>query len=216
MSIGSEGNALIRDSFGASLTSPRDTVFDDDEDDDPLTPRFFRQAPPPNLVPLNARRHTFSAASSLPTPPDESTPPDSAEFQQLDDTQIPLDLPPPPELPPHYCAHLGEDELRLISTVHLEENHPAAAFFSQMISSALSPMQDAAGAQNTDVPEQMTGGKKLRVTLTTGGQRVNQNGTGPLFIRLGRGGKVEGRIEVGKVDHVTALEVAVGARPYID
>ena len=201
MSIGTEGNAFIRDSFGASPTSPR--VFEEEEDVDPLVPRSFRLAPMPNLVPLSGRRHTFTATSAPPTPPD------SEEMQHFDDTQMLLNLPTPIEMPPNYNAHLGQDELRLISTVHLEENHPAAAFFSQMISSALSPVNDTVGLQETDVPEQTAGGKKLKMTLTTGGQRVNPNGTGPLFVRLGRGGKIEGRIEVGKVDHVTALEVAV-------
>lgn len=205
MSIGTEANAFIRDNFGASPISRMPRVFDDeDEDDDPLVPRYFRPAPQLNRVPLTGRGHSVSEATPPPTPPD-------SDELHLDDTQALLDLPPPPEMPPNYCAHLGRDELRLISTVHLEENHPAAAFFSQMISSALSPAQDTVGTQETDVPEQSTGGKKLKVTLTTGGQRVNSNGTGPLFIRLGRGGRVEGRIEVGKVDHVTALEVAVSA-----
>lgn len=38
---------------------------------------------------------------------------------------------------------------------------------------------------------------------------MNDNGTGPIFIRLGRGGVVEGRIDVGKVDHVIGLEASV-------
>jgi hypothetical protein len=38
---------------------------------------------------------------------------------------------------------------------------------------------------------------------------MNANGTGPLFIRLPRGGDIAGRIEVGKADHGTQLEISV-------
>jgi len=203
LSISAEANRYVRDTFGSS---PHD-VFDEEEDDDPLIPRSPRSPPTPNLIPLSTRRHTMPIRTS--TPP---TPPDSdASHTDLTgiDMRLPLDLPPPPEQPPGYSAHLAQDELRLISTVHLEENHPAAAFFSQMTSTALSPVQPAASLPTENPVEQETGGKKLKLTLTSVGERVNPNGTGPLFIRMTRAGKIQGRIDVGKVDHVTHLEVSV-------
>jgi hypothetical protein len=39
---------------------------------------------------------------------------------------------------------------------------------------------------------------------------MNTNGTGPVFIRLPRGGDLAGRIEIGKADHAIQLEVSVG------
>lgn len=38
---------------------------------------------------------------------------------------------------------------------------------------------------------------------------MNGNGVGPIFIRLPRGGEIAGRVEVGKVDHATRLEIAI-------
>lgn len=204
LSISAEANSYVRDTFGSSPSRITD-VFAEDEDDDPLTPRSPRSPPVPNLIPLGTRRYTMPTTSP-PTPTDSD-----ASHTDLSgiDMRLPLDLPPPPEQPPGYSAHLAENELRLISTVHLEENHPAAAFFSQMTSTALSPVQPAAVLPPVDPVEQETGGKKLKLTLTSGGERVNPNGTGPLFIRMNRHGKITGRIDVGKVDHVTGLEVSV-------
>lgn len=144
-----------------------------------------------------------------PSPPDSD---DSGPAIEMDSTQVILDLPPPAELPPGYSAHLAEDELRLISTVHLDQNHPAASFFSQMTSNALSPLQANSGlpgGSGSGPTEQSTGSKKLKLTLTTGAERTNISGSGPMFIRMNRGGKIEGRLELGKVDHVTGLDVAV-------
>ena len=38
---------------------------------------------------------------------------------------------------------------------------------------------------------------------------MDDAGTGPIFVRLGRGGTVEGRIDVGKVTYGLGLEVSV-------
>lgn len=209
-SLRTEASRLVRDNFAISPSSFRETVFKEDEtdDDDPLSPRIRRPAPPPNLIPLGTRRNTMPHLYRPPTPADS----ESSEPQiELDTTQAILDLPAPPELPPGYSAHLAEDELRLISTVHLDQNHPAAAFFSQMTSTALSPIQatgDLPGSTEQSV-EQTTGGKKLKLILTSSAERTNTNGTGPLFIRMKRGGAIEGRLEIGKADHITGLEVAV-------
>ena len=140
--------------------------------------------------------------SSNPYPP--FSPEDSSRIRTT------VDLPPPPtEGPPIYSPHLACDELRLISTVHLDQNHPAAAFFSAMTASALSA--NPLTSTPHEGAEQSSGGRKLKVFIKNGGERLNSQRTGPLFVRLGRGGVVEGRIEVGKVDHATGLEVSVSA-----
>ena len=139
-----------------------------------------------------------------------------AENPLEDITQIPLDLPHPPEQPPGYSAHLAQDELRLISTVHLDQNHPAAALFSQMTSAVLSPLQTESDSPSSPPAEEIIGGKKCRMIITTGVEHINANGSGPAFMRLRRGSKVEGRIEIGNVDHVTGLEIAVCALVDLD
>ena len=130
---------------------------------------------------------------------------DASQLDPLTPAQEPLQLPPVSldELPA-YSPHLARDELRLISTVHLDQNHPSAAFFSMMTASAISANPLASPPPMTD--EQTTGGKKMRVTITCGAERTDN---GPMFIRIGRGGVIEGKIQLGKVDHGTSLEVSV-------
>ena len=195
------GQQLVRDYFGSPPSARHEGTVEEGEedDDDPLVPRALR--PPPSL-PL--RRATLPALPRFEPPPPEDPPDGSANSAQL-----PLELPPPPpNTLPAYTPHLARDELRLISSVHLDQNHPAAAFFSAMTTSWVNRVTQAAseGAQSEEL---MTGGKKLRVVITRGGQRMNENGTGPIFVRLDRGGVVEGRVEVGKVDHAISLEATV-------
>lgn len=176
---------------------------DNDDDDDPLVPRPLRELASPTLRPL--RRATFSAPPSRPStpPPHENEPLSTGPTAQL-----PLELPAPPasELP-SYSAHLAHDELRLISTVHLDQNHPAAAFFGALTNAMTSGMSRAREVDQ-EAPI-TTGNKKLRVTLLRGAERMNSNGTGPIYARMGRGGTVSGRVSVGKVDHATRLEISV-------
>lgn len=122
-----------------------------------------------------------------------------------------IDLPaPPPNALPAYTAHLGPQELRLISTVHLDESHPAASFFAALANNSVSagpvPPVDP---QREQPSEYSTGGKKMKVYVNRGGMRMNQANTGPLYIKVGRGGRIEGRVEIGKADYGTNLEVAV-------
>lgn len=122
-----------------------------------------------------------------------------------------IDLPaPPPNSLPAYSAHLGPQELRLISTVHLDETHPAASFFAALANASVSAGPVPPVDPQREQPEEYsTGGKKMKVFINKGGVRMNQTHTGPLYIKVGRGGRIEGRIEVGKVDMATSLEVAV-------
>ena len=199
------------------------TTFGDDEDD-PLVPRLLRA--PPERVPRPLRRQT----DPLPSHPAPSAAPENAPIEEestentteaeqtetagvvqarldpLAQGQATLELPgAPADALPSYSPHLARDELRLISTVHLDQNHPAAAFFSAMTASAITANPLASPPPATD--EQSTGGKKLKLTLTSGGETVQ--GSGRLFVRMGRAGVVEGKIHVGKVDHATGLEVSV-------
>jgi len=69
------------------------------------------------------------------------------------------------------------------------------------------------GAQQEDLGdgrEEITGGKKLKINIKRGALRMNGNGMGPLLIRMGREGWIEGTVEVGKVDGAVGLEVSVG------
>ena len=201
LSPAGEGHHVVRDYFGSrpsALQEQSALAEEEDEDDDnPLVPRLLRPAPQPSLLPL--RRATLPI---LPRP----DPVEEAEPEGF--SQAAIELPPPPaNALPAYSAHLAHDELRLISSVHLDQNHPAAAFFSAI---ATSVTRGEPGSQGTQDAEVTTGTKKLRLTLTRGGQRMNAHGgTGPVFVRLGRGGVIEGRIDVGKVDHAVGLEVAV-------
>lgn len=187
------------------------------DDDDPLVPRLLRHPPTPNLRALQ-RRYTISEGVSSPvTSPvldeaERASPPPLMAMPPMTDfvaglMDQPLDLPPPPSAElPAYNPHLARDELRLISAVHLDQNHPAAAYFTAVSSSVNRVDQP----QETPLHEDMsTGGKKVRVVLNRGGERMNKNGTGPMYIRMGRRGRISGRIQVGKVDHATDLEVAV-------
>lgn len=117
-----------------------------------------------------------------------------------------MELPrPPANALPAYSPHLLRDELRLISAVHLDQTHPAAAFFNHIATNFQAP----GGTQREQLGEMSTGSKKLKLVMTRGAERMNINGTGPMFLRLPRGGDIAGRIEVGKVDHATQLEVSV-------
>jgi hypothetical protein len=183
-------------------------VIEESDEDNPLVLRPSRSPPEPNLIPLG--RHTIAAPSpagednpSTDLPPESLLPLSSPIFQSL---------PHPTNGLPAYSAHLAHDELRIISTVHLDQNHPSAAFFSALASSSVHASTDAPPDPQAEQPgEWTTGGKKLRLSLTRGGQRMTGNESGPVYVKVGRSGVIEGRIEVGKVDHATSLEVAVSA-----
>lgn len=187
--------------LGTSTGSRGCAIADDGDtdEDDPLVPRVIRPSPALNLIPLPQRRATFAA-------PERSSEPSPIDSQPLPSTFLPLEMPrPPANALPAYSPHLLRDELRLISAVHLDQTHPAAAFFNHIATSFTSP----GGTQREQPRALTTGGKKLKLTLTKGAEKMNNNGTGPIFIRLPRGGEVSGKIEVGKVDHATKLEVAI-------
>lgn len=193
-SIGQAGLATSTGNRSCAIADEGDT-----DEDDPLTPRIVRPSPALNLVPLPQRRATFAG-------PERPHTPSPTDTQPLPSSFMTLELPrPPPNALPAYSPHLLRDELRLISAVHLDQTHPAAAFFNHIATSFTSP----GGAQREQLRALTTGGKKLKVTLTKGAEKMNNNGTGPIFIRLPRGGEVSGKIEVGKVDHATKLEVAI-------
>lgn len=182
----------------------------DDDGDDSLIPRRVRTAPDPNIVP--SRRNTFAAISpdSLPTPQNE--PAASTSLPSPSPAPAPYGRPPSPAANalPAYSPHLANDELSLISTVRRDLNHPSAAFFSALASSFVHSTAEPPTDPQPDQPvEWSTGGKKLRVTFTRGGYRMNANGTPPVYVKVGRRGVIEGRVEVGKVDHGTTLELAV-------
>ncbi|KAL7424208.1 hypothetical protein Q5752_001794 [Cryptotrichosporon argae] len=118
---------------------------------------------------------------------------------------------------PAYSVDLARNELRLISTVHVLDSHPAAAFINaqRALHEAEADGEAGADAAGRDTrrdagPDEAVemGSKKLRVTLTRGGVRPNANGTGPVSIRLKRGGSVEGHVTVG-MDRCVSLEVAI-------
>ncbi|WRT67422.1 uncharacterized protein IL334_004393 [Kwoniella shivajii] len=186
----------------------------DDDDDDPLIPRrrIFGQAPQP------ARRNTFTVQDHSYLRPDLSNQLSSS----LGNGEGYIDLPIPTSEPPIYSPSLGRDELRLISTVHLSSDHPAAAYFNAIAQSPPPPAGPPIGAatvinairgigsgSGTGTINTSTGGKKLKMTITRGGIRMNANGTGPLYIRLPREGWVEGTVEVGKVDRAIGLEISI-------
>ncbi|RSH85374.1 hypothetical protein EHS25_004770 [Saitozyma podzolica] len=179
-----------------------------DDGDDPLIPQPVRSAPDPSIVP--SRRNTFAAisATSLPSPPEEPT----ASTLLPSSAPAPYGRPPSPAANalPAYSAHLANDELSLISTVRRDLNHPSAAFFSSLASSFVhATAEPSPNAQPDEPVEWSTGGKKLRVTFTRGGHGINANGAGQVYVKVGRRGVIEGRVEVGKVDHRTTLEVTV-------
>ncbi|OCF36382.1 hypothetical protein I316_01629 [Kwoniella heveanensis BCC8398] len=205
-------SALNTSEEGHGAASTSEDVFGED-DDDPLIPR--RAAMP-------ARRYTTAGQPSLQAPEDRF----ATLSTSLGANTATLDLPRPAAEPPMYSPSLGRDELRLISTVHLASDHPAAAFFNAIASSPTDEtgtpitrsqgqttvgQTSAAAAENGEAVPSVTatGGKKLKITITKGGHRTNANGTGPLYIRLARGESVEGTVEVGKVDHAVGLEVAI-------
>ena len=211
---------------GPSLAGISTSTLEDD--DDPLVPRVIRAPPERVLRPLRRatepvlQGHTLNSViqeqdDEVLQDDDEAsreavdTSGDAAAGlqSQLDPSQsanVPLELPAPPaDALPSYTPHLAADELRLISTVHLDQNHPAASFFSAMAASAITANPLAEPPPAAD--EQSTGGKKLKLTITSGGELMN--GTGRVYVRLGRGGVVEGKVYVGKVDHATGLEVSV-------
>ncbi|ORY29960.1 hypothetical protein BCR39DRAFT_530320 [Naematelia encephala] len=165
---------------------------DDEYDDDPLVPRQAGRM-------AVSRRRTSDGILLRPT---ISSPP------YLEPLEMPLEFPAPlqSELPV-YSANLAADETRLISTVHLDESHPGASFFTALnrgiITSSQPPVEPS-----THAPIQ-TGSKKLSLTLTMSTERLNSNGTGPIFVRLPRLGKVEGTVTVGNVDYGTRLEVSI-------
>lgn len=145
---------------------------------------------------------------SAPSVDSLAPPPISADQPHIPAT---IDLPAPPiNSLPAYSATLQNDELRLISTVHLDPTHPSASFFSALTNSQVTsgPIAPADPQVEHDVTCE-TGGKKLRLKIIKGGRRTNGNGTGPIYIKMKRGGTIEGTLELGKVDHAVALEVAV-------
>jgi len=187
-----------RSALGTSPRSDGSAIADDDDtdEDDPLVPRIIRPSPALQLVPLPMRRATFAAPARTPSPTSD----------QQNALQLPVEVPrPPANALPAYSPHLLRDELRLISAVHLDQTHPAAAFFNHIAHS----YNASGGTQRVQTEDMMTGSKKLKLTMTKGAERMNANGTGPIFIRLPRGGDLAGRIEVGKADHATQLEVSV-------
>jgi hypothetical protein len=192
------GRPRRRSVLGASPGSGDSAIADDEDtdEDDPLVPRIIRPSPALSLVPLPTRRATFAAPPRTPSP--------TPEQQGL--LQLPVEVPrPPANALPAYSPHLLRDELRLISAVHLDRTHPAAAFFNHIANS----YNASGGTQRQQTEEMSTGSKKLKLTMTRGAERMNANGTGPMFIRLPRGGDLAGRVEVGKADHATQLEVSV-------
>ncbi|WVF71919.1 hypothetical protein IAT40_006729 [Kwoniella sp. CBS 6097] len=206
-------SALDTSEEGHGTVTTSEDVFGDDEDD-PLIPR---------RVGMAARRYTTAGQPSSPQAPEDRF---ATLSTSLGANSATLDLPRPIAEPPMYSPSLGRDELRLISTVHLASDHPAAAFFNAIASSPIdetgTPItrSQAGNPANAQVPVNTengdagssvtaTGGKKLKISLTKGGYRTNANGTGPLYIRLARAETVEGMIEVGKVDHAIGLEVAI-------
>ncbi|KAK6903239.1 hypothetical protein I203_108504 [Kwoniella mangroviensis CBS 8507] len=176
----------------------------EEDDDDPLIPR--RRILDSHEHGQSYRRNTFSVFEASHQRPTVS----SNLSTSLDNRNGFVDLPIPTSEPPIYSPSLGRDELRLISTVHLSADHPASAYFNAI---AQSPPPPAGPSSSSNVAggdsDISTGGKKLKLTLTRGGRRMNANGTGPLYIKLGREDWVEGRIEVGKVDRAVGLEVAI-------
>ena len=222
-----DSQLLVRDYFGSSPSARGEALgqVEEDDDDDPLIPRQPRPAPVLNLRPL-PRRNTLSGTTPDP-PPDASSIDESDElFGPIEEgedpvsptdvvtsssgspvVQLPPEPPPPPPASdlPTYSAHLHRDELRLISSAHLDENHPAAAYFNEVALRHINP--PSSPQQSASI---VTGSKKLRLILTRGGRRTNMNGTGPVSIRLRRDGVVEGRIEVGSgVEHGVKLEISL-------
>ncbi|WVW82768.1 hypothetical protein I302_104779 [Kwoniella bestiolae CBS 10118] len=180
----------------------------EDDDDDPLMPR--RRVLDENGQP--SRRNTFSVFEPPHPHPTRTGSTNLSTSLGNPNSNGFIDLPIPTSEPPIYSPSLGRDELRLISTVHLSADHPASAYFNAIAQSPPPPAGPSSsnwlrgGEANTNTS---TGGKKLKLTLTKGGRRMNANGTGPLYIKLGREGWVDGRIEVGKVDRAVGLEVAI-------
>lgn len=206
--------SALSQSLGGSAVVDEET--EEDDDDDPFIPRPPRPTPQLNLIPLPARRYTFSATSRAETPnaPASDDDRDANPADRVDPlsintditSQLPIDLPAPPaNALPAYSAHLGRDELRLISSVHMDQTHPAAAYFSHIAHA----VNLGFGAQAEQEREIITGGKKLKLVLTKGAERLNDNAAGPVFIRLPREGIIEGRLEIGKVEYATRLDVAV-------
>ena len=119
-------------------------------------------------------------------------------------------LPPALNLLPPYNPHLAPQEIRLISTVHLDQAHPSQSFFTALANSLVHAAPVPADDPQRDQPQPYTtGGRKMKLTLTKGGYRMNQSATGPLYVKLGRGGRIEGKVEVGKVDYASSVEVSV-------
>ena len=114
------------------------------------------------------------------------------------------DAPPHTSDPPIYSPHLAENETRLSSNVHMDRTHLSAQAFTQLHAELNLPPPPP-----PETRTHQTGSKKMQIFLTRGAERLNENGTGPLFIRVGRQGKIEGRIECGKTDKITSVEVAV-------
>ncbi|KAK4689759.1 hypothetical protein P7C73_g334, partial [Tremellales sp. Uapishka_1] len=184
-----ESSSGIRDYF-----QPREgTREGEEDDDDPLIPRPSAQLPAPT------RRNTLA---SLPLPRLSPTLESESSIGTSYNPAIPLELGPSP-VPatlPAYSANLARDELRLISTVHLADSHPASGFFNASTPSVPRVSEECCIT---------TGGKRLKLTLTRGACRVNANGTGPIFIKLGRGDRVEGIVEVGKGEGGIGLDVVI-------
>ncbi|RXK42017.1 hypothetical protein M231_00738 [Tremella mesenterica] len=175
------------------LTVNIQNQFDDDEDDDdPLTPRP-RQF---QFLSEPIRRHSLSTTIPQRIEEERISPSTIEEVDPL--TSCPSAL-------PVYSPHLHQDETRLFSTSHLDQTHPSALAFSHSLTSLNPPLNIP-----PPHPTISTGSKRLRVHLTRSAQRSNSNGTGPVLIKMGRGGVIEGKVEVGKgVEYGTKLEVII-------
>jgi hypothetical protein len=191
---------------GTHAIGAENAIESDADDGDPLLVRPSRSCPEPNFSLLYSHSLTELSPRTAPIP----SPPDTDPNATFVGNRTTFDLPPPlATLLPAYSPHLAKDERRLISTIHLEQNHPSAAAFSAVASSVHAAPEPPMDSQAELPDEWAAGTNMLHVTLTRGACQSNPNGTGPMSVKLGRKGVIEGRIEVGKVDHGTALEVMV-------
>lgn len=182
------------------------------DEDDPLLPRQ-------NV--LANRRFTFAGTDTHRT---------SASDGMVEPPVLETLSPPAgASLPPTYSQEVGRDELMLVSTAHLSPDHPASAFFNAIsLIPSLSEGEEVAGPTPLRIPPQapdaaghsnqvicersgmMIGSKKLNLTITSNNaRRLNANGTGPLFIKIGRAGVIKGSVVVKGIDHAVGLDIKV-------
>jgi hypothetical protein len=206
--------------------SANDAVFEEDETDETTAEGAAEEGTDsgPDMSIGGMSDNESSAARTRATHPSDA-PPDmpttrAADTAMVEETQ-PIDpsfgsdianqpLPPALSLLPPYNAHLAPQEIRLISTVHLDQAHPSQSFFTALANSLVHASPVAADDPQREQPQDYTtGGRKMKLTLTKGGYRMNANATGPLYVKVGRGGRIEGRVEIGKVDYASSVEVSV-------